>query len=325
MEVKIMHNQDFIDAMDKINSVAKSMGYTNGIAWARKQMEDGRLNEYDYTEFDNCHDLRNLMAHGHAKDINISADTMRTVKVFFSTIVRPQPEPITQSQVLQKEFSENKHLEIQVGDYIIAVKPSRDKYVYYYKDCWRGRLRTQERHSDRFCIHECEFFQVVGTKTENGTTEKTVREIQTCGELCGPEYTMFDLCMRRDADRKTVGSHCRYYVIRGEGAKQLMEMRKRKMLYMFCNSFPELEARNDGKCYASFDFISYGFPTIFDGWRAIPNPNECASVETECYLAHKDCFTEHTEKFPKLLYDVHNKLIETEDDYLGIEKSDLPF
>ena len=85
-----MYNQDFIDIMDKINSLAKSINYTNGIAWAKAATENNRLNTYDYSAFDGCHHLRNLMAHGFARDIIISNETMQIARMFHLSIRNDQ-------------------------------------------------------------------------------------------------------------------------------------------------------------------------------------------------------------------------------------------
>jgi hypothetical protein len=70
-----MYNQEFLDIMDDVNAMAKSMDYTNGIAWAREEMENNRLSEIEFDFFEDCHDLRNLIAHGCSRDINISEAT----------------------------------------------------------------------------------------------------------------------------------------------------------------------------------------------------------------------------------------------------------
>ena len=85
-----MFNQLFIDTMDQINTIAKSMNYTNGISWARYAFDHKLINSYDFNEFENCHILRNLMAHGHLRDINISEETMKNVNIFHKTILNRQ-------------------------------------------------------------------------------------------------------------------------------------------------------------------------------------------------------------------------------------------
>lgn len=125
-----MSNRLFIDTMDKVNAFAKQVGFTNGIAWARAQKENNRLNSYDYEIFSGCHDLRNLMAHGFAKDINISSETLQKAQLFFRAISTPYTVNGGQSIVFNNVKSYNE-LEIQLGDYVLARKREGSRYEIF--------------------------------------------------------------------------------------------------------------------------------------------------------------------------------------------------
>ena len=81
-----MYNQELLDIMDDVNAMAKSMGYTNGLAWAREQMENGRLSKTEFDYFEDCHDFRNLIAHGSSRDVYISEGTKRKAICFLFAI-----------------------------------------------------------------------------------------------------------------------------------------------------------------------------------------------------------------------------------------------
>ena len=122
-----MNNSTFIDVMDKINSLAKEMNFTNGIAWARKALDDEKLSSYDYGFYDNCHHLRNLLAHGCARDINISTETLNVAYVFYKQLQDAfrlrfeAPQPVVRSRVQQDEGNRKKQDAIvRVGDYVVA-------------------------------------------------------------------------------------------------------------------------------------------------------------------------------------------------------------
>jgi uncharacterized protein YutE (UPF0331/DUF86 family) len=130
----IMYNQKFLDTMDKINSIAKTIGYQNGITWARKQLENGIINECTFGSFSNCHDLRNLMAHGASMDINISAETMQKAQLFLNNISQPytsnNSNTIIRNTSLNK-IQANSQLEVQVGDFVIIMYKNKVNILSY--------------------------------------------------------------------------------------------------------------------------------------------------------------------------------------------------
>jgi hypothetical protein len=123
-----MYNQKFLDTMDKINSIAKTIGYQNAIAWARKQLENGVINEWTFNSFNNCHELRNLMAHGASMDINISNETMQKAQSFLNSISRPYA---TNNNTIIRNVSSNSiknaNLEVQVGDFVVIMYKNKIK------------------------------------------------------------------------------------------------------------------------------------------------------------------------------------------------------
>jgi hypothetical protein len=123
-----MYNPQFLDTIDKVNSIAKAIGFTNGVTWARKQLEDGNINEYTFEIFSSCHDLRNLMAHGYAVDINISAATMQKAQLFLKAISNPLANNNAIILNSSGKLNPTAHLEVQVGDYVIIMTKSYYSY-----------------------------------------------------------------------------------------------------------------------------------------------------------------------------------------------------
>ena len=129
-----MNNGTFIDIMDKINNVAKSKGYQNGIAWANKAVEAKTINQYDLAAFEGCHHLRNLMAHGFSRDIVISNETMNIAKTFYRCITMPAPQPqsVVQSKVLSATAEKpDPDAFAKKGDYVFFVANYSREYAYY--------------------------------------------------------------------------------------------------------------------------------------------------------------------------------------------------
>lgn len=62
------------------------MNFTNGISWARNAFENKKLSQLEYNNYEKCHVLRNLIAHGSACDIQISEDTMQIATAFYAAI-----------------------------------------------------------------------------------------------------------------------------------------------------------------------------------------------------------------------------------------------
>ena len=126
-----MYNQNFLDSMDRVNNIAKSMGYQNGVAWARKQKEDGRISEYIYEIFNDCHSLRNLMAHGYSADINITLQTMQKVQSLVETISNSSNKTAF-GNTQEVGFNTRNEFEVQIGDYVVACGDS--SRIFYRAD-----------------------------------------------------------------------------------------------------------------------------------------------------------------------------------------------
>ena len=147
-----MNNGIFIDIMDKINNVAKSKGYQNGIAWANKAVEAKTINQYDLAAFEGCHHLRNLMAHGFSRDIVISNETMNIVKTFYRciTMPAPQPQPVVQSKVLSATAEKpDPDAFAKKGDYVVVLDKNNYKYplqIYKYDTVYNSFMRKYEEN-----------------------------------------------------------------------------------------------------------------------------------------------------------------------------------
>lgn len=120
-----MYNDKFSDLMEKINATAKSMNFTNGISWARNAFENKKLSQLEYNNYEKCHVLRNLIAHGSACDIQISEDTMQIATAFYAAITAKPietPKLADGSTPVQKPQYSRKKTPIRVGDYVIMVR-----------------------------------------------------------------------------------------------------------------------------------------------------------------------------------------------------------
>ncbi|MBQ8350695.1 MAG: hypothetical protein IJY20_01460 [Clostridia bacterium] len=116
-----MNNNDlFIDTMDKINTIAKGKGFVNGMDWAKTAKGAGKISDLTLSSFDGCHSLRNLMAHGSAKDIAISTETLANVMTFLSAIA--------QTKVTPAEKKEAADLLPHEGDFVLI--PFFDYFTY---------------------------------------------------------------------------------------------------------------------------------------------------------------------------------------------------
>ena len=120
-----MNNNDlFIDTMDKINTIAKSKGFVNGMDFARLAKGTNEITEIAFSSFEGCHSLRNLMAHGFAKDIVISPETLSDVMSFLSAVAQ------TKLTSEDKENAENANdiTRPQEGDFVLI--PFFDFFFY---------------------------------------------------------------------------------------------------------------------------------------------------------------------------------------------------
>ena len=114
-----MDNNDlFIDTMDKINTLAKSRGFVNGNDWAKTAARKKVITEMQLSSFENLHSLRNLMAHGSAKDIVISPDTLSVALSFLTSLAGSNLTPAAkEQQPTAINWSDSSYL--QPGDFVL--------------------------------------------------------------------------------------------------------------------------------------------------------------------------------------------------------------
>lgn len=79
-------NDKFRDCIDKINNIAKSKGWKNGKDWAAFAVKFHLISESMKVDYDNCHELRNSMSHGNAKNIVVHQATYSSAKTFLKII-----------------------------------------------------------------------------------------------------------------------------------------------------------------------------------------------------------------------------------------------
>ncbi len=253
-----MYNQDFLDMMDSINTLAQSMGHTNGIAWARSAVENNRLSEYDFKAFENCHHLRNSVAHGSARDINISAETMQIASVFYETIQHPNSASASQSVIIQDARRTEEDLQVQVGDYVIAMEYTNHGTLFQVirQDSMDGDL-LKNLETGSCCYIE----ELRGYDTENGLY--VIRKDLSC--YVTPRYAFYvagkpvlkqgwgsagiatiKIASSNDYDPRTVESievpcylaheNCFKYMYR----KPLYSMRSGELMRHYLNTIPDL-------------------------------------------------------------------------------------
>lgn len=119
-----MNNGTFSDVMDRVNVTAKSMNFTNGISWARNAYENKKLSLLEYSDYERCHDLRNLMSHGCARDIRISDETLQIANAFYAAITGT-PEPAKAPAPPQEPKHKCTYTPIRVGDYVIMMRSQK--------------------------------------------------------------------------------------------------------------------------------------------------------------------------------------------------------
>ncbi len=75
--------REFTDAVNMINAEAGGLGYKTGIDWAEKA---GVLGASDAGSYKGAHYLRNAVAHGRAKDVRVTQETLDFVNAILLTI-----------------------------------------------------------------------------------------------------------------------------------------------------------------------------------------------------------------------------------------------
>lgn len=73
----------FLNVIELINAEAGGLGYTNGLDWAEKA---GVLGAGDASNYKSCHYLRLAAAHGRAKDVHVTQETLDFAQAILQTI-----------------------------------------------------------------------------------------------------------------------------------------------------------------------------------------------------------------------------------------------
>lgn len=82
------NNTTFTDIIDRINNKGYEYNFKNGIEWAFAAQRNGEISWSTYKQYENVHSLRVRMAHGNARDINVSDETLRVAKQYERDINR---------------------------------------------------------------------------------------------------------------------------------------------------------------------------------------------------------------------------------------------
>ena len=101
-----MSNSKFMDAMSDINSRAQKLGYTNGMEWANAAVQSGEITPADLTNYESAHRIRNMIAHGAAEEISVSAQRLQFVQEYILPIIQrssPNPESPAAAQSFVKQ------------------------------------------------------------------------------------------------------------------------------------------------------------------------------------------------------------------------------
>lgn len=80
------NNGAFVDTIEAINRIAKSKGFVNGAAWAQAAAEKGQMTQDEYNRYRDLHTMRIRYAHGNARDIFISDETLEEARAYLARI-----------------------------------------------------------------------------------------------------------------------------------------------------------------------------------------------------------------------------------------------
>ena len=264
-----MYNQEFIDIIDKINSLAKSMNYTNGVAWARFALDNKMIDLYDYNEFENCHYLRNLMAHGHLRDINISSETMQIAKTFYSNIRNNQVEkskmvpaqaPVQSTILQQEDRLKNMQLMVKEGDYVIAMLKEKHVRYPYSRERFEALSWHNKGKGKTYTIGE--IFKVVGK--DRMLQDLRYRKLHDIQELL-PKYKDF-------------------FVFRyNSPVLQSQNPNARKIVYVVDEPQPFKDKNGQCKVHFKYEIVWYDNASA-KHW------SNTGTVAPEGYIAKAECF-----------------------------------
>ena len=148
-----MLNDQFMNAMHKINEKAKVRGYTNGLAWAKASAEIGEISQEALSGFESCHPLRNLIAHGGAGEISVSEERYNFVLSILDKIEKSNvnawgvsydgapseqatPEQIEAWQLKGKEHYDKEEYEEAVKSYSKAAVHGNARAQNHLANCY---------------------------------------------------------------------------------------------------------------------------------------------------------------------------------------------
>lgn len=76
------NNNTFMDTMNALNNIAKNNGFTNVKDWAKAAHKAGELSNAQETKVEQLSQLRNMMAHGNARNISVADSELSAAKQF---------------------------------------------------------------------------------------------------------------------------------------------------------------------------------------------------------------------------------------------------
>lgn len=245
-----MYNKQFLDTIDKVNSIAKTLGFTNGVAWARHYLDNGKMSECTFEIFSSCHDLRNLMAHGYARDINISAETMQRAIMFYNSISKPYEN---RNFILfnTSNINPNAHLEVQIGDYVIIM--NKNKVMLGYTSREVGYL-----------------FKVIDINQRSVVLETW------------NDKTLFDLNRLRNS---TLDFEKGLYVFKNNPLG--LAVNNNTPIYII--NEPQLDGGVKGTPFIRFEFMTTN-PSLYVGQQYDYRQLDIKKAASKGYVAHIDCF-----------------------------------
>ena len=205
-----MDNNDlFIDTMDKINTLAKSRGFVNGNDWAKTATRKNAISEVQLSSFENVHTLRNLMAHGHARDIVISPETLSITMHFLTALAGSNLTPA--AKVAEINWSDPSYL--QPGDLIlfpyfqgfIDIHSGAPKQGIDIMDLYYNKLEEScyldERAGFIFCVGEDRVLEEnVGTRLRFVPKAEQVPKVSLRDPEITPGVPMMCIVLRPSAE-----------------------------------------------------------------------------------------------------------------------------
>ena len=127
------NNEEFIDLLDYINNAGRALSFKNGIQWAEYACNLGVIDYNTFKQYENAHNLRVRMAHGNARDINISIQTLNIARRYKNDISKSKVRNNGQSF---NNGNHNNHQNSSSSEEMLAVeeiKKIEDEMVRLYE------------------------------------------------------------------------------------------------------------------------------------------------------------------------------------------------